>query len=69
MTTAEKEYTYEEMYILILDNAVEEAENREARMKRQIGAMIADHRQLQIDVQEMEEKLQVAREHFLNRTV
>ena len=64
MTT--ENFSAEEIYILIVDNSLEEAKKREARMKRQISAMISEHRQLQLEVQEMEEKLNIARQHFLH---
>lgn len=66
MTTT-PEYSIEEIFILILDNALEEAKKREARLKRQISSMISEHRQLALEIQEMEEKLHNARTHFLNR--
>jgi regulator of replication initiation timing len=63
------EFSTEEILILIFENSLEEAKKREARLKRQISSMISEHRQLALEVQEMEEKLDTARTHFLNSRV
>ena len=60
------EFKPEEIYILILDNALEEAKKREARMRRNISAQMTEHRQLCVDIQSMEEKIANARDHFLS---
>lgn len=66
---SERTFSAEEIYILILDNALEQAKNREARLRRQVSALIGEHRQLQLEVQEMEEKLNTARTHFLSTRI
>lgn len=59
--------TPEELYILILDNAVREAKNRELRMGRQIASLITEHRKMILEVHSLEDQLTTSRDHFIRK--
>lgn len=57
----------EEIYILMIENSLEEMKRGELRLKNRISAMIQEHRVLSVDIQTIEQKLDLARKEYLSK--
>lgn len=63
----EGQISNEEIYILMIENSLEEMKRGELRLKNRISAMIQEHRVLSVDIQTIEQKLDLARKEYLSK--